>query len=287
MSEKQLRLIAAPRPLSERFGRDFFRAIPREPGVYLMFGSGGRILYVGQSRNLRQRLNSYRYLNPERNSRKLIRLIHSVERIEWQPCADESSAKLRENHLLREHRPRFNSLNTWPKAHCFIGLTNENQSLDFCFTRQVPAQPENFYGAFKSSALNGYRSLIRLLWTVTSQTKCVHDLPRELLMEKVPATFRMRVDSTSIAALHPLLSAFLRGESNEIIGWIQNHLPAVESLTVFHQKLISADLEQLELFYRLGPVRNAALRRKHGVHSMLIGQEALDDLLAVERSSRC
>ena len=68
---QQLRLLPAPKPLSERFGAAFFRGIPGAPGVYRMFDDAGLLLYVGQSRDLRDRLNSYRHVHPDRDSRKI------------------------------------------------------------------------------------------------------------------------------------------------------------------------------------------------------------------------
>ena len=46
---QQLRLLPAPRPLTDRLGAAFFRGIPRAPGVYRMFDEAGLLLYVGQS----------------------------------------------------------------------------------------------------------------------------------------------------------------------------------------------------------------------------------------------
>ncbi len=115
---RQMRLFAPPKPLTERFGAEFFRAIPAVPGVYRMFDGEGRILYIGQSQNLRDRLNSYRHVHPERDSRKTVRLVHEVRRIEWEICDSPASARLRENELLRTLRPRFNRVNVWPWA-CF------------------------------------------------------------------------------------------------------------------------------------------------------------------------
>ena len=45
---QQLRLLPAPKPLTERLGAAFFRSIPRLPGVYRMFDEAGVLLYVGQ-----------------------------------------------------------------------------------------------------------------------------------------------------------------------------------------------------------------------------------------------
>jgi excinuclease UvrABC nuclease subunit len=81
MPARQLHLFAPPKPLVQRLGEAFFRAAPREPGVYAMTGYSGRVLYVGQSGNLRARLARYKNTRPDRAPRKVIRLIHAVESI--------------------------------------------------------------------------------------------------------------------------------------------------------------------------------------------------------------
>src|SRR5690349_14894944 len=95
------------KPLVERFGHDFFKAAPREPGVYVMRGRE-RILYIGQSKNLRTRLAYYKNANPDRMPRRLVRLVHQVEQISWECCVSAEAARQRELELLRLHRPKFN-----------------------------------------------------------------------------------------------------------------------------------------------------------------------------------
>ncbi|GEM_PF-2202272 len=132
-----------------------------------MHGEGGRprwprILYVGKSKNLRQRLGSYRYVHPDRDSRKTVRLVHSVEHITFEECTDETAALLRENELLREHRPLFNRLNIRPEAHGYIGLWAARGSL----TIKLAAAPDDqfeWYGAFKGGWRYAVAALLRLL----------------------------------------------------------------------------------------------------------------------------
>src|SRR5262245_46776797 len=118
MLAQQLRLFESPKPLAERLGREFFRKVPRRPGVYIMSSQDQRVLYVGYSKNLRHRLASYKNAHAERAPRKIIRLIHGVHSIVWEECESIQAARLRENELLRTHRPRFNTVNTYPQAYC-------------------------------------------------------------------------------------------------------------------------------------------------------------------------
>src|SRR5260221_7163541 len=115
MAAGQLWLFDPPKPLVERLGEDFFRALPTRPGVYLMCSASEGVLYVGKARNLRKRLASYRVANPERLPRRIIRLLHQVRRIERDECRSEEAASHREELLICVRTPKFNAAGkVWP-----------------------------------------------------------------------------------------------------------------------------------------------------------------------------
>src|SRR3954470_14268705 len=109
MATGQLWLFDPPKPLVERFGEEFFAALPTGPGVYFFCGAAEGVLYVGKARNLRKRLGSYRVANPERMPRRIIRLLHQVRRIEWDECPTEEAARHREELLICVLAPKFNA----------------------------------------------------------------------------------------------------------------------------------------------------------------------------------
>jgi len=116
MATGQLWLFPPPRTLVERFGEDFFRALPALPGVYLFCAADAGVLYVGKARNLRKRISNYRVANPERLSRRVIPLLNQVTRIEYDVCASERSAEYREELLICVLAPKFNRAGkVWPK----------------------------------------------------------------------------------------------------------------------------------------------------------------------------
>ena len=116
MSASQLWLFPHPRPLVDRFGEDFFRALPTHAAVYYLCGPAEGVLYVGKAKNLRKRLAAYRVANPERMPRRILRLLTRVTRIEWDCCPDEAAAGFREELLIAVLNPRFNAAGkVWPR----------------------------------------------------------------------------------------------------------------------------------------------------------------------------
>jgi len=307
-TSRQLHLFDPPRPLVQRLGEGFFRTTPRAPGVYIMTGADERVLYIGQSRNLRARLASYKNARPDRASRKTIRLVRAVASITWEICADAQAARLRENELLRRHRPKFNTINTYPRAYSFITLRCDERELELCRTTrpsqaqssapptvQLPStRPDNVldppprsdasvYGAFKTGALAAFGALLRLLWSVIHQPRSPHDFPAPLLAAKPRRHYRFSVAESSAFHEHQIpncLHSFLEGAGDQLLQALGALLPAADSLCPFHRALQNADLETLAGFYRFGPRRNFQLREQHQLSGRLIPQEQLDDLLA-------
>ena len=250
ITERQLRLFEHPKPLLTRLGADFFKSVPRCPGVYLMFNDADRLLYVGQSSNLRARLGTYKNANPDHVPRKVLRLVHSVARIKLEPCETPLAARLRENELLRTHRPRFNRMNTWPKAYWFVGCREDGDRLHLWLTLQ-PEDSDNLYGAFKGNTRAAFGALLRLLHPTIS-------------LVRPPRSFELpRCEG---------IREFLAGASD---GLLTKARPADQS--PFANALFLHDQDLLTRFYETGPKRNRRLCEKHGLNR--IPQEQLDDLL--------
>jgi hypothetical protein len=283
MPARQLHLFAPPRPLVDRLGEAFFRAVPREPGVYVMTGEGGRMLYIGQSGNLRARLASYKNARPDRVPRKVIRLIHAVQSITWEKCESAEGARLRENELLRLHRPRFNRLNTWPRAYSYIRLLHDEAGLELGLTSD-PDAGGDLYGAFKTRAFAGYGALLRLVWAALHQPSSPHEFPARMLGSRPPRQHRFQWrPGTPRLRPEPFLGAlqgFLAGTSDHLLQLLGEAVPAGEGLSSFQRALHAGDLEALAEFYSSGPRRNCELSQQHKLPGPLIGQEELDDLLA-------
>jgi len=86
--------------------RDKLQHLPTEPGVYLMKGHDGEIIYVGKAVNLRNRVRSYFSGSDERAFVPLLdELLGDLEVI---VVGNEKEALLLESELIKKHKPRFN-----------------------------------------------------------------------------------------------------------------------------------------------------------------------------------
>ena len=280
----QLRLFPAPKPLVERFGVEFFRRVPNAPGVYLMADECERLLYVGKAKSLRARLNSYRHVQPERASRKVVRLVHAVRSIVYEVCTCPNSALLRENELLRLHKPKFNVMNTRPEHYSFIGVRESVDVIHLRLTKQdVPLTGETLHGAFKSlgRVRAGFSALLRLLWAAEHHPESVYDFPMPLVTDRCPDAFILRLACSPSGHVADLLRRMLDGRDDEMIQQFERVRIKTDAAAPSLQQFYEADVEALKLFYEFGPARNRSLREHHVCENAVIAQDELDDLLVL------
>jgi len=184
-------LFADPQPLVERLGRDFFRQLPEAPGVYLMRDGSDAVLYVGKAKNLRKRLGSYRVANPDRMRRRLLRLLHRVQRIECEKCSDETSALARESELLLSLRPRFNRAGVWPPPRQYLAWRTTADALQIALA-ETPSDGWQTHGPLRGGAVPMRTSLVRILWCVLQPQRGIAGMPAGWFHGRLPETAVIR-----------------------------------------------------------------------------------------------
>ncbi|MBI3543269.1 MAG: GIY-YIG nuclease family protein [Deltaproteobacteria bacterium] len=279
---KQELLFAYQNPFLARFGKEFFRSAPREPGVYLFKSATGAILYVGKAKNLRNRLASYKNARPNVVSRKVLRMLRLTREIEIRVCASETDALLTENRLLREITPPFNVVNTYVDTYYFIATTSLGGSrVRFELTTNAEPSPDarkgrRLFGVFKGRGRtrDGFQSLLRALSALEAADGRFY-FPTALVKERPPYAYDLAVPAELRESLH----AFLHGRSRAFLGKLVERLLGNENIPRFIHHVITEDLKRLEEFYVFGPLRVRKLKRLGGVRRRALAQDEIDDLL--------
>ena len=273
-------------PLADRLGRSFFKTVPVLPGVYFMKNSSGHVLYVGKAKNLRVRLNSYKNARPSGVSRKILRLLHLTQSIEWRLCDNEQHALLTENSLLRELRPPFNVVNTHPETYYFITLktTLVDQPVSSVVLRlELTTNPEAQnvdakYGVFKGRGLTrrAFPALLRLLSALAAEDESFY-FPSALTRYKTPYRYSVLLTPDLLDPLR----RFLAGSSRGFLEQMIERLLGNDRIPRFIHHVINEDLKALVEFFEYGPKRVYQLKRRHGIKRRVIAQDEIDDLLVL------
>lgn len=96
--------------------------VPHQPGCYLMKNSDGNIIYVGKSKNLKNRLTSY---FRQTHTGKTKMLVNDIRDFEYILTSSELEALLLEINLIKKYNPKYNILLRDDKTYPYIELTNE------------------------------------------------------------------------------------------------------------------------------------------------------------------
>ncbi len=145
--------------------------LPPKPGVYLMKGSGGEVLYVGKAKNLKNRVRQY--FLPRGDGRMIIPyLIAKVEHIDTIVVTSEKEALLLENNLIKQHQPRYNALLKDDKA--YVGLKINVQHpwpmLSMIRYKTLPKDRAAYFGPYTSAEAT--RQTLDLLHKIFPLRQC-------------------------------------------------------------------------------------------------------------------
>ena len=98
------------------------KTVPHSPGCYLMKDKNGCIIYVGKSKNLKNRLSSY---FKQRHSGKTMMLVRDIDTFEYILTKTEMESLILELNLIKKYTPKYNILYKDDKSYPYIELTND------------------------------------------------------------------------------------------------------------------------------------------------------------------
>lgn len=124
---------------------------PELPGVYLMKGAQGVILYVGKAKNLRKRVRSY--FGKSGESRYHIQfLLTRITDIEYIVTDTEKEALILENTLIKNHHPRYNMNLRDDKTYFSLRMDMKEEFPRLSIIRKVVRDGARYFGPYSSAA---------------------------------------------------------------------------------------------------------------------------------------
>lgn len=130
--------------------REKISSAPDSPGVYIMKGADGGILYVGKAKVLKNRIRSY--FGKSRDSRYQIRfLLSRVADIDFIVTDTEKEALILENTLIKKHRPRYNLNLRDDKTYFSLRMEMDEEFPRLTVVRKVPRDGARYFGPYSSA----------------------------------------------------------------------------------------------------------------------------------------
>src|SRR3989338_8118918 len=132
--------------------KEKIKNLPKSPGVYIMKGASGEILYVGKAGNLRKRVSSYFYPNRMHPAR-IKALTDSVRDVSYIPASTEAEALIYENSLIKQMSPKYNVALRDDKSYPMLKLTVNEKFPRLFITRTRKDDGSIYYGPYSDAKL--------------------------------------------------------------------------------------------------------------------------------------
>lgn len=152
------------------------KKLPAKPGVYLMHDERDEIIYVGKAVSLKNRVRQY-FQSSRYKGAKIEQMVTHIARFEYIITDSELEALVLESNLIKEHRPKYNTMLKDDKSYPFIKVTVQEAYPRVLFARRMKKDKNRYFGPYTSgAAVKDVIELVRKLYQVRS---CRRTLPRD------------------------------------------------------------------------------------------------------------
>ena len=111
------------------------KKLPSQPGVYIMHDSKDEIIYVGKAISLKNRVRQY-FQSSRNKTAKIEQMVSRIARFEYIITDSELEALVLECNLIKEHRPRYNTMLKDDKSYPYIKVTVNEEFPRVLFARE-------------------------------------------------------------------------------------------------------------------------------------------------------
>ena len=161
--------------------QDELKKLPAKPGVYIMHGEKDEIIYVGKAISLKNRVRQY-FQSSRNKGVKIEQMVTHITRFEYIITDSELEALVLECNLIKEHRPKYNTMLMDDKSYPFIKVTVDEVFPRIMLARQMKKDKARYFGPYTSAgAVKDTIDLIRKLYKIRS---CNRELPQDIGKER-------------------------------------------------------------------------------------------------------
>ena len=224
------------------------KKLPAKPGVYLMHNSRDEVIYVGKAVVLKNRVRQY-FQSSRGKSAKILKMVENIAWFEYIITDSEMEALVLECNLIKEYRPRYNTMLTDDKSYPFIRITVEEDYPRVLFSRTMKKDRSLYYGPYTSA--QAVRETIELLHRLFKIRDCSRVLPRDMKKERPCLNYHMGlcmapcqgyVTPEEYRKSINEISRFLSGDFTGIVSDIEHKMKAASEALDFEEAIRQRDL---------------------------------------------
>ncbi len=156
-----------------KYLREKASLLPKTPGVYIMENADGKVIYVGKSRALKNRVSQYFHGS---HDAKTTRMAGNVRDFRYITCDTEFEALILENNLIKQYTPKYNILLKDAKSYPYIKVTNEDYPRILMTRRRT--EDGTYYGPYSSTST--INNIIKTIERTLGVPSCKRRFPRDI-----------------------------------------------------------------------------------------------------------
>lgn len=186
--------------------------VPHLPGCYLMKNKDNIVIYVGKSKNLKNRLSSY---FQREHTGKTMMLVREIDHFEYIVTNTEMESLLLEINLIKKYNPKYNILYRDDKSYPYIELTSDKvPTLRIIRRINVKKVKNNLFGPYPN--VGAARKVVEILNRIYPLRKCKTYEKRECLYYHIGQCLGYcthEVDENKIKEMKSEIISFLNGNT--------------------------------------------------------------------------
>lgn len=236
------------------------KKLPAKPGVYLMHDEKDEIIYVGKAISLKNRVRQY-FQSSRNKGVKIEQMVTHIRRFEYIVTDSELEALVLECNLIKEHRPKYNTMLMDDKTYPFIKVTVQEPFPRIMMVRRQAKDKAKYFGPFTSSqAVKDIIDMVRKLYHLRS---CSRNLPRDIGKERPCLYYHIKQCDAPCQGY--ISSEQYRESIDEVVKFLSGHYDGI--LKELEEKMMEAS-DQMEfekaIEYRelIGSVKKISEKQK-------------------------
>ena len=157
------------------------KKIPNSPGVYIMHDKSDAIIYIGKAKSLTKRVHQYFQPSHDEGIKKK-QMVEHIDHFEYIVTDSELEALVLENNLIKEHRPKYNTMLRDDMTYPYIKVTLGEGFPRVIFSRKVYKDKARYFGPFTSAG--DVRETIELTNKLFHLRTCNKVFPRDMKKDR-------------------------------------------------------------------------------------------------------
>ncbi|MGN0362464.1 MAG: excinuclease ABC subunit UvrC [Bilifractor sp.] len=224
------------------------KKLPQKPGVYIMHGLQDEVMYVGKAVRLRNRVRQY-FSNSRNKRLKIYSMVPQVTRFEYIVTDSEVEALVLECNLIKEYRPKYNTMLMDDKAYPFIQVTVQEHFPRVLYAHRMKKDKSQYFGPYPdATAAKEAIDLVRKLYHLRS---CSKRLPEEQGRERPCLYYHLHqckapcqgwISEEDYRAQVDEAIAFLNGKTETVLADLNRKMQEAASALRFEEAASLRDL---------------------------------------------